>query len=38
MISSGYLQMAEVPMIPVLPVTPRFVAYGPAEERRFAPT
>jgi uncharacterized protein (DUF169 family) len=35
MIESGYLQMAEVPMIPVLPSTPRFVAYGPAEERRF---
>jgi uncharacterized protein (DUF169 family) len=35
MIASGYLQMAEVPMIPVLPKTPRYVAYGPAEERRF---
>ena len=35
MISSGYLQMAEVPMIPVLPKTPHYVAYGPAEERRF---
>lgn len=35
MISSGYLQMAEVPMIPVLPKTPKYVAYGPAEERRF---
>jgi uncharacterized protein (DUF169 family) len=35
MIASGYLQMAEVPMIPVLPRTPRYVAYGPAEERRF---
>ncbi len=36
MISTGYLQMAEVPMIPVLPNTPRYVAYGPvAEERRF---
>jgi uncharacterized protein (DUF169 family) len=35
MISSGYLQMAEVPMIPVLPRTPRYIAYGPAEERRF---
>lgn len=35
MISSGYLQMAEVPMIPVLPNSPRYVAYGPAEERRF---
>src|SRR5580704_14330663 len=35
MIASGYLQMAEVPMIPVLPKTPRYVAYGPADERRF---
>src|ERR1700735_4169125 len=35
MIASGSLQMAEVPMIPVLPKTPRYVAYGPAEERRF---
>lgn len=35
MISSGYLQMSEVPMIPVLPKTPRYVAYGPVEERRF---
>lgn len=35
MIETGYLQMAEVPMIPVLPATPRFVAYGPAEERKF---
>ena len=36
MIESGYLQMAEVPMIPVLPETPpQYVAYGPAEERRF---
>jgi uncharacterized protein (DUF169 family) len=37
MVSSGYLQMAEVPMIPVLPKTPQFVAYGPAEENRFPP-
>ena len=35
MISSGYLQMSEVPMIPVLPTPPRYVAYGPAEEGRF---
>lgn len=35
MIETGYLQMAEVPMIPVLPKTPQYVAYGPAEERRF---
>jgi uncharacterized protein (DUF169 family) len=35
MIESGYLQMAEVPMIPVLPKTPQFVAYGPVAERKF---
>jgi uncharacterized protein (DUF169 family) len=35
MIKCGYLQLAEVPMIPVLPKTPRYVAYGPAEEGRF---
>ena len=35
MISSGYLQMSEVPMIPVLPKTPRYIAYGPADEGRF---
>src|SRR5579871_3223445 len=29
MIASGYLEMAEVPMIPVLPEAPRYVAYGP---------
>ena len=37
MVSSGYLQMAEVPMIPVLPKTPQYVAYGPAEENKFSP-
>jgi uncharacterized protein (DUF169 family) len=35
MVSSGYLQMAEVPMIPVLPKTPKYVAYGPVAEGRF---
>jgi uncharacterized protein (DUF169 family) len=35
MVDSGYLRMAEVPMIPVLPKIPRYVAYGPAEEGRF---
>jgi uncharacterized protein (DUF169 family) len=35
MIQCGYLQMAEVPMIPVLPKTPQFIAYGPAEEGKF---
>jgi uncharacterized protein (DUF169 family) len=37
MVKCGYLQMAEVPMIPVLPQTPRYIAYGPVEERRFRP-
>ena len=27
MVDSGYLQMAEVPMIPVLPKTPQYVVY-----------
>jgi uncharacterized protein (DUF169 family) len=35
MVESGYLQMPEVPMIPVLPNTPKYVAYGPAEDRKF---
>jgi uncharacterized protein (DUF169 family) len=35
MVKCGYLQITEVPMIPVLPKTPRYVAYGPAEEGRF---
>jgi uncharacterized protein (DUF169 family) len=35
MVSNGYLQMSEVPMIPVLPKTPRFIAYGPAEGGHF---
>ena len=35
MVETGYLRMAEVPMIPVLPKTPQYVAYGPAEEGRF---
>jgi uncharacterized protein (DUF169 family) len=35
MVASGYIQMSEVPMIPVLPRSPRYVAYGPAEEGRF---
>jgi uncharacterized protein (DUF169 family) len=35
MVNGGYLQMAEVPMIPVLAKSPRYVAYGPADESRF---
>jgi uncharacterized protein (DUF169 family) len=37
MVGSGYLQMAEVPMIPVLPRTPRYVAYGPVADAKFRP-
>ncbi len=37
MVGSGYLQMEEVPGIPVLPKTPAFVAYAPAEEATFTP-
>jgi uncharacterized protein (DUF169 family) len=37
MVGSGYLQMAEVPMIPVLPKTPRYVAYGPVADAKFHP-
>jgi uncharacterized protein (DUF169 family) len=36
MVSSGYLEMAEVPGIPVLPEAPRYIAYGPAETAPFA--
>jgi uncharacterized protein (DUF169 family) len=35
MVGSGYLQMAEVPGIPVLPQTPWFVAYAPVDEAKF---
>jgi uncharacterized protein (DUF169 family) len=31
MVSSGYLQTAEVPLIPSLPKTPEFIAYGPLD-------
>jgi len=37
MVGSGYLQMAEVPGIPVLPEQPEFIAYAPASEATFAP-
>ena len=37
MVGSGYLRMAEVPGIPVLPSTPAFVAYAPAGQAGFAP-
>ena len=32
MVGNGYLQIAEVPSIPVLPKTPQFVAYAPVED------
>lgn len=35
MVTSGYLQTAEVPMIPALPETPQFIAYGPVDEAGF---
>jgi len=35
MVGSGYLQMAEVPGIPVLPKAPAFVAYAPIERANF---
>jgi uncharacterized protein (DUF169 family) len=35
MVTNGYLQMTEVPLIPVLPKTPRYVAYGPLTDGRF---
>ena len=35
MVGSGYLQMAEVPGIPVLPATPEFIAYAPVSEAGF---
>ena len=35
MVNSGYLQTAEVPMIPTLPNSPGFVAYGPVDQSRF---
>jgi uncharacterized protein (DUF169 family) len=37
MVGSGYLQMAEVSGIPVLPTRPEFIAYAPASEATFAP-
>jgi uncharacterized protein (DUF169 family) len=37
MVGSGYLQMTEVPGIPVLPKTPEFIAYAPAAEATFTP-
>lgn len=36
MVGSGYLKMEEVPGIPVLPKTPAFVAYAPADRATFS--
>ncbi len=37
MVSSGYLQMEEVPGIPVLPKPPHYVSYAPAAMATFTP-
>jgi uncharacterized protein (DUF169 family) len=35
MVGNGYLRMAEVPGIPVLPKTPAFIAFGPASAAKY---
>jgi uncharacterized protein (DUF169 family) len=35
MVGNGYLRMEEVPSIPVLPKTPRYVAYAPVDAATF---
>ena len=37
MVGNGYLEMAEVPGIPVLPKTPAFIAYAPVAGAAFTP-
>ncbi len=37
MVGNGYLRMAEVPGIPVLPTTPSYIAYAPAGQAKFTP-
>src|SRR4051812_8525719 len=37
MVGNGYLEMAEVPKIPVIPTTPNYIAYGPVASAPFAP-
>jgi uncharacterized protein (DUF169 family) len=37
MVEKGYIAMAEVPGIPVLPETPAVIAYAPADRAPFAP-
>jgi uncharacterized protein (DUF169 family) len=37
MVEQGYIEMAEVPGIPVLPKAPNYVAYGPVASAPFSP-
>jgi uncharacterized protein (DUF169 family) len=37
MVGSGYIQMAEVPSIPVLPKAPGVIAYAPVGQAKFEP-
>lgn len=37
MVGNGYLQMADVPGIPVLPKTPAYITYAPVGDTPFAP-
>lgn len=37
MVGQGYIQMAEVPGIPVLPKTPEVIAYAPIDRASFTP-
>jgi uncharacterized protein (DUF169 family) len=37
MVESGYVKAEEVPFIPTLQVSPKFVAYGPADDGHFTP-
>lgn len=37
MVGNKYLEMAEVPAIPVLPTSPHYIAYGPVESTAFSP-
>lgn len=35
MVGNGYMEMSEVPGIPVLPEAPKFIAYGPVDDAPF---
>jgi uncharacterized protein (DUF169 family) len=37
MVGAGYLREAEVPLIPTLPRSPKFIAYAPVARAKFAP-